>query len=96
MDGSVQQAWLGAQARSRPVVLRSNSLDVQAAAARSGVGVAVLPYFLGDWDESLSIVEGPGQPLQREIWLSIHNDLRHAPAIRSVMQFIASCFPGNG
>jgi DNA-binding transcriptional LysR family regulator len=95
MDGSVQQEWLDAQARTRPVVLRSNSLDVQAAAARSGVGVAVLPYFLGDWDESLSIVEATGELLTREVWLSIHNDLRHAPAIRSVMQFIASCFPGN-
>ncbi|MEM5454809.1 MULTISPECIES: LysR family transcriptional regulator [Paraburkholderia] len=96
LDGSAQHIWLATQAKSRPVILRSNSLDVQAAAARAGVGVAILPYFLGDWDESLSIVEGPGQPLQREIWLSIHNDLRHAPAIRSVMQFIASCFPGNG
>jgi hypothetical protein len=57
--------------------------------------VAVLPYFLGDWDESLSIVEGTGEALAREVWLSIHNDLRHAPAIRSVMQFIASCFPST-
>jgi hypothetical protein len=31
--------------------------------------------------------------LIREIRLSIHNDLRHARAIRSVMQFIADCFP---
>jgi DNA-binding transcriptional LysR family regulator len=96
MDGSAQQIWLDAQAGSRPVVLRSNSLDVQASAARAGVGVATLPYFLGDWDESLSSVEETGEPLTREVWLSIHNDLRHAPAIRSVMQFIASCFPGNG
>jgi DNA-binding transcriptional LysR family regulator len=32
----------------------------------------------------------------KEVWLSIHDDLRHAPAIRSVMQFIANCFPGDG
>ncbi|OUL77799.1 LysR family transcriptional regulator [Paraburkholderia hospita] len=96
MDGSAQQIWLDAQADSRPVVVRSNSLDVQVSAARAGVGVAALPYFLGDWDENLSVVEGTGAPLMREVWLSIHNDLRHAPAIRSVMQFIASCFPGDG
>jgi DNA-binding transcriptional LysR family regulator len=96
MDGSEQQIWLDFQANSRPVVLRSNSLDVQASAARSGVGVAALPYFLGDWDESLNMVAGTGEPLTREVWLSIHNDLRHAPAIRSVMQFIAGCFPGSG
>lgn len=95
MDGTVQQTWLDAQADSRPVVFRSNSLDVQVAAARAGVGVAALPYFLGDWDDSLCAVEATGAPLTREVWLSIHNDLRHAPAIRSVMQFIASCFPGE-
>ena len=95
MDGSAQQIWLDTQARSRPVVLRSNSLDVQATAARAGVGVAALPYFLGDWDERLCIVEGTGEPLTREVWISIHNDVRHAPAIRSVMQFVASCFAGN-
>jgi DNA-binding transcriptional LysR family regulator len=96
MEGSAQQRWLDAHASSRPVVLHSNSLDVQATAARSGVGVAALPYFLGDWDDRLSVVAETGEPLTREVWLSIHNDLRHAPAIRSVMQFIASCFPGNG
>jgi DNA-binding transcriptional LysR family regulator len=93
MDGTIQQIWLDSQANSRPVVFRSNSLDVQHAAARAGVGVAALPYFLGDWDDSLSVIESTGEALTREVWLSIHNDLRHAPAIRSVMQFIASCFP---
>jgi DNA-binding transcriptional LysR family regulator len=95
MDGTVQQIWLDAQADSRPVVFRSNSLDVQASAARAGVGVAALPYFLGDWDEELAVVESTGAPFSREVWLSIHNDLRNAPAIRSVMQFLADCFPGN-
>jgi DNA-binding transcriptional LysR family regulator len=95
MNGSAQQVWLDAQANARPVVLRSNSLDVQAAAARAGVGVASLPYFLGDWEEGLSVVEASGERLTREVWLSIHNDLRNAPAVRSTMQFIADCFPGS-
>jgi DNA-binding transcriptional LysR family regulator len=95
MDGSAQQVWLDAQAASRPIVLCSNSLDVQLSAARAGVGIAALPYFLGDWDEELTVVESTGAPLTRDVWLSIHNDLRHAPAIRSVMQFIADCFPGH-
>jgi DNA-binding transcriptional LysR family regulator len=95
MDGSVQKEWLDAQAGSRPVVLSSNSLDVQLSAARAGVGLAALPYFLGDWDDELTMVESTGAPLIREVWVSVHNDLRHAPAIRIVMQFIADCFPGD-
>ncbi len=94
MEGSVQQVWLDAQAGSHPVVLRSNSLDVQQSAARAGVGIAALPYFLGDWDDELTVVESSGAPLTREVWVSTHADVRQAPAIRSVMQFIADCFPG--
>jgi DNA-binding transcriptional LysR family regulator len=93
MDGSAQQIWLDAQAGSRSIVLRSNSLEVQATAALAGVGVAALPYFLGDWDEDLIVVAATGTPFSREVWLSTHSDLRHAPAIRAVMQFIADCFP---
>lgn len=93
MGGSVQQTWLEAQAATRPVVFRSNSLDVQHSAARGGVGIAALPYFLGDWDEELALVECVGPPLTREVWASTHDDVRQAPAIRSVMQFIADCFP---
>jgi DNA-binding transcriptional LysR family regulator len=95
MDGSAQQTWLAAQANGRTIVLRSNSLDVQVAAARAGVGVAGLPYFLGDWDEELCRIEAIDPQLTREVSLSIHSDLRHAPAIRSVMQFLADCFPGS-
>lgn len=95
MTGTVQQTWLDTEANTRPIVFRSNSLDVQVAAARAGVGVAILPYFLGDWDESLCVVAGTGEAMTRDVWLSIHNDLRHAPAIRSVMQFIAGCFPND-
>lgn len=95
MEGSAQQQWLDAQAGPRPIVFRSNSLDVQQAAARAGAGIAALPYFLGDWNEDLTPVASTGKPLTREIWLSVHNDLRNAPAVLSVMLFLAACFPGD-
>lgn len=31
-------------------------------------------------------------PMSAEIWLVTHEDLRHSPAIRVVMDFLVSCF----
>ncbi|HUZ65187.1 MAG TPA: LysR family transcriptional regulator [Acetobacteraceae bacterium] len=92
LDSVVQQDWLKAAAGARPIVLRSNDLEVQRAAARAGVGVAALPHFLGDADAGLVRVEVVAKPVRREVWLVVHGDLRRAPAVRAVMGFLAECF----
>ena len=50
MDDAPQQKWLRTIAAGRETVLRTSDLENQAAAARTGVGLAVLPHFLGDRD----------------------------------------------
>jgi DNA-binding transcriptional LysR family regulator len=85
MDDTPQQAWLR-------VVLRSNDLAVQAAAAAAGVGVAVLPHFMGEHDARLARLPHTGEGLSREVWIAVHSDLRHAPRIQAVMAFLAECF----
>jgi DNA-binding transcriptional LysR family regulator len=92
MDGSPQQNWLHSQAGSNPVVLRSNDLAIQAAAAGAGVGVALLPDFMSAQDNRLVRVPHAGAAPQREVWLAVHSDLRHAPRIQAVMAFLARCF----
>jgi len=87
-----QQAWLLAQASAAPIVLRSNDLAIQAAAVAAGVGIAVLPDFMGGPDPRLARVPHGGAVLEREVWVAVHNDLRHAPRIQAVMAFLAECF----
>lgn len=84
-----QQAWLDRIAQGRPTVFRSNDSASQAAAARAGLGVALLPHFLGDPDLALTRLPSPEPPPQRDIWLAVHDDLRRAPRIRAVMDFLA-------
>lgn len=91
MDEAPQQRWLMAIAGDRDVVLRTNDLTNQAAAARGGLGLAVLPHFLGDGDPLLVRCEAPRPPVRRDIWLVVHRDLRRVPAIRAVMEFLAAC-----
>lgn len=91
MDAAPQQQWLMAIADGRDIVLRTNDLENQAAAARAGLGVAALPHFLGDGDPLLARCEAPRPPIRRDIWLVVHRDLRRVPAMRAVMEFLATC-----
>lgn len=91
MGQSPQQAWLKEQAGDRPILLRSNHLNIQATIAQAGAGVAALPYFLGD-HYGLQAMETVGADLAREVWLVVHSDIRHTPSVQAVMSFLASCF----
>ena len=91
MDDAPQQVWLKRVAAKREVVLRTSDLENQAAAARAGVGLAALPHFLGDGDPLLARCETETGEVRRDVWLVVHRDLRKAPAIRAVMEFLARC-----
>ncbi|WP_266157055.1 LysR family transcriptional regulator [Dyella silvatica] len=90
MEDSPQQAWLRMQAAGRPIVFSSNDLMIQAVAAQGGVGVAALPHFLGT-QFGLVTVPMKGAPLERDVWLAVHRDVRNLPRIRAVMTFLAEC-----
>ena len=59
--------------------------------ARAGVGIAMLPCYLGDVDEKLVRVP-PGRVYYRHpFWLLTHPDLRGIARIRLVMDALAEC-----
>ncbi len=91
MDDTPQQKWLKAIAGSSEIVLRTDDLENQAAAARTGVGLAILPHFLGDPDPNLRRCEVAQKPVTRDVWLLVHRDLRNTPAVRAVMEFLVDC-----
>ena len=91
MEDAPQQQWLKMVAGKRDIVLRTSDLENQAAAARAGVGLAALPHFLGDGDSGLERYRTNQKPVGRDVWLVVHRDIRHAPAVRAVMEFLAGC-----
>lgn len=91
MDATPQQQWLKAVAGARDIVLRTNDLENQAAAAGCGVGLAALPRFLGDHDPRLTRYDSGRKPAVREVWLVVHRDLRRTPAVRAVAGFLEDC-----
>jgi DNA-binding transcriptional LysR family regulator len=87
-DALPQQRWLHRVAGARAFVLRTNELESQLAAARAGVGVALLPGFLAVRHPELERVAVRPRPITREAWLVVHGDLRPAPVVRAVMDFL--------
>jgi DNA-binding transcriptional LysR family regulator len=51
----------------------------------AGVGQGVLPCFAGDLDPDLERVGPPLSELDQEQWLVMHNDDRHRPDVRRVL-----------
>lgn len=72
------------------VALQSNSLDVHAAAAVAGAGLVLLPRSIGDALPDLQRLDPPQAPPDRELWLGFHEDLRHTPRVRALVDHVAA------
>jgi DNA-binding transcriptional LysR family regulator len=89
--------WIVAtvQATSGTVTTRASSTSMQAAAARAGAGLAVLPCYLADGDPALVRAQGRVAALDAPHWLIVHRDLRRLPAVRAVMDWVTDTFKAN-
>ncbi|WPO97649.1 LysR family transcriptional regulator [Pseudomonas sp. HR96] len=94
-DHLPQQAWLHELRGQRPILFAASDLASQQMAARHGVGAIVLPTLVGDQDPVLQRVATPTPAPLRDIWLTVYPDLRRAPAVRAVMEFLIECVEGQ-
>lgn len=86
------QRWLHAAAGPRPIVCEVSDITSQQVAARTGIGVANLPCFMGDHDPELVRLPFQGEGFSREIWLVLHAEMKRTQPIRAVADFIAEAF----
>jgi len=93
MDAAPQQRWLKARAGAAGYTLRASSLEMQVELARLGCGVAVLPDFLAAGDANLCPAEPDADPLHREVWMTVHSDIKDVPSIRVVLDALGSISP---
>jgi len=87
MAESAQQLWLLDYLEGRPLAVTSNDLRIQALAAVGDAGVVLLPDFLGK-EYGLTRVPMAHPPLELQIWLAFHADLRNSPKVRVVLDFL--------
>lgn len=84
--------WLRAQAKGRPLAFTANDMSSLYQAARAGMGITVLPHYLGAGDPLLRRLPANPAAADREMWLVVHPDLRRAPRIRAVMDYLVAVF----
>ncbi|MCW0000380.1 LysR family transcriptional regulator [Pararhizobium sp. YC-54] len=85
MNASPQQVRLVELAAGRPIAVRSSVLEFQAAAARLGGGIVMLPNFAVFEPGDLRRVES-GHALAREAWLVVHTEIKDVPCVRAVIE----------
>lgn len=93
MDAAPQQRWLKARAGATGYALRASSLDMQAAFARLGCGLAMLPDFFAAGDPALQAAEPDVEPFYREVWMTVHSDIKDVPSIRVVLDALSGLSP---
>lgn len=81
--------WLAEAVSPNKWVYRTNSLLNQLAAAREGIGFAILPCYLGDMEPGLRrAIAAPIAELNRELWIVTHADLKHTARIRAFFDVV--------
>ncbi len=85
-------AWLARQFPRARLAFRANNHAAQAIAARSGVGVALLPHYIGRAEPALRLIDLGSLPPPRDLFLLTRRRDRTAFAIRAVADEIMRIF----
>jgi DNA-binding transcriptional LysR family regulator len=85
------ERWLAKVAPDRQVTFRTNTLNSLQAAARAGLGLALLPRFVADEDPGLRVVPCAEPVPSLELFLLVHAELRRSPRVRAVLDFVVEC-----
>jgi DNA-binding transcriptional LysR family regulator len=85
--GQTEVAWLRQLARGGRCTLRVTGTHGMFGAIQAGLGIGVLPCWLGDTTEGLERVL-PAERYAADLWMVLHQDLRHVARIRVVAEFL--------
>ena len=72
-----------------PIKHQVNHIMVQLSAAKAGLGMSVLPCFIGDPEPLLQRLPGACARPSRDIWLLTHRDLHKTARVRVFTEFMA-------
>src|SRR5262245_54735306 len=85
--------WLSSQFGDQRFSFRTNSQTTQAAAARAGYGVALLPrYIVATHEPDLLQVVLGGRLPERDVWLLVRRDLKNVPRVRALTDYLVEVF----
>ena len=83
VDRPLVRRWLENMSSPIHPRLRSTSLMALCQYAREGLGVAILPCYLGDTESDLKRLFDPIEELTEELWIVSHYEVRKAARVRA-------------
>lgn len=81
-------AWLPHIAARATVVARANGREPMVAMTGAGVGMAVLPRFVGDAVPGLRLLSAGVPAPVRQLWAGFHRDARSVARVRATLAFL--------
>ena len=81
--------WIAANGFAEQVTMQHDSSTGLLAAVRAGLGLAALPCIVAESEPELLRCLPPVPGAARSLWLMTHERVRHAPAVRTVLDFLA-------
>lgn len=89
-SGAVATAseWLTQNISPHAFAYRTSSLINQLMAVKAGLGLALLPCYLGDQEPDIERILEPLDGLTRELWLITHKDLRNTARVRAFFDHV--------
>jgi DNA-binding transcriptional LysR family regulator len=91
-DFVAEAAWLTRQFGDERFSFRASNQASQAAAARAGYGIALLPRYLAAKDPGLAQISLRKRLPERDVWLLIRRDLTKVPRVRAVADYLIEVF----
>lgn len=91
-DFIFEASWLTRQFANKRFTFRTNSQTSQAAAARAGYGIALLPKYLAANDPDLVRISLEDSIPDRDVWLLTRHELKSVPRIRAVADYFVEMF----
>jgi DNA-binding transcriptional LysR family regulator len=91
-DFIAEASWLKRRFGDRRFSFRTNSQTTQAAAARVGYGVALLPRYVAAGDPGLVEIDLGERLPERDVWLLVRRDLMRVPQVKAVSDYLVELF----
>lgn len=90
LGGLKAARWLKERVGDDTVVYKVNTVLGLAEAAACGIGLALLPCFVGATTPGVVRLAPPDPEIEGTLWLLTHPDLRHTARVRAFLDFAAA------
>jgi DNA-binding transcriptional LysR family regulator len=82
--------WMSGNLPESSIKLGVDLMSPLHAMLAAGLGCTMMACFAGDGDPELERIPGTHQPMNADVWVLTHPDLRRSARIRAFMQFFAA------